>query len=279
MYKKVIKKNSKNNIVNIYNSVQECIEIENIKEWKLRTICKNHELYNNHYYEYEEIKPAYVKTKCTYCGTEFECQRWRIEKRKNIFCSKKCENEFKISNRINNKICLVCGKAFHSKPSQDSKYCSIKCHAIAKQTYMLSSNNHQFGLKGRKNASWKSDEKISYYGYKLIRKLNHPFKNEEDFVFEHRLVAEKYLLTDECSVEIDGHIYLNPQFVVHHIDFDRLNNDVNNLIIMERGEHIALHKKLKHENELKIYCNKYGLDYNTILFNKNKYKYTEQIAS
>ena len=34
-------------------------------------------------------------------------------------------------------------------------------------------------------------------------------------------------------------------YVIHHIDGDKLNNDINNLQMMERGEHISLHKKNK----------------------------------
>jgi hypothetical protein len=91
------------------------------------------------------------------------------------------------------------------------------------------------------NSSWKSDEKISVYGYRLIRCLDHPFKNGDDFVFEHRLVAEKYLLNDENSIEINGKRYLRPELVVHHIDKNKLNNSVDNLVIMTRSEHTSMH--------------------------------------
>lgn len=107
---------------------------------------------------------------------------------------------------------------------------------------MRGENNHQYGLKGYKNASWKSDTKISSYGYRLVRCLDHPMRNIDDFVFEHRLVAEAYLLTPETSIIIDGKSYLSPDYVVHHIDGDRLNNDVSNLRIMTLSEHCRLHR-------------------------------------
>lgn len=159
----------------------------------------------------------------------------------------------------------ICGKKFYRKEFQIKKnnhnYCSPECHAIAKQNYMRGENNHQYGLKGELNASWKSDEKISHYGYKLIRKIDHPFANSDGFVFEHRLVAEKYLLNNDNSVEINGTLYLHPDYIVHHIDFDRLNNDVSNLYIMKRCEHTKFHWKLRIENELKEYCRQNNLDY------------------
>lgn len=109
---------------------------------------------------------------------------------------------------------------------------------------MSGEGNHQYGLKGRDNPTWKSDEKISNYGYKLIRVLDHPFRNKKDWVFEHRLVAEKYLLNDDNSVEINGEKYLSPDYVVHHKNFDRLDNRVENLVVMTKKEHLAYHNRL-----------------------------------
>lgn len=149
---------------------------------------------------------------------------------------------------FNNCTCLVCGVKFHDKPSHikkgGGKYCSKKCHYEAKKEYMKGEKNHQFGLKGRKNASWKSDVRITSYGYRAIRDLGHPFQCDRDFVFEHRLVAEKYLLTDENSIEIDGKRYLSPDYAVHHKNFDRLDNRVENLEVMLKSEHHRLHALL-----------------------------------
>lgn len=110
---------------------------------------------------------------------------------------------------------------------------------------MTGENNHQYGLRGSLNASWKSDEKISIYGYRLIRDLTHPFANCDGFVFEHRLVAEKYLLTDENSVEINGKRYLSNDFQVHHKDHNRLNNSVDNLEVMSKSDHMHLHSSMR----------------------------------
>lgn len=48
------------------------------------------------------------------------------------------------------------------------------------------------------------------------------------------MVAEKYLLTEENSIEINGQKYLSPDYDVHHIDFNRLNNDKNNLYVLKK---------------------------------------------
>ena len=59
------------------------------------------------------------------------------------------------------------------------------------------------------------------------------------------MVAEKYLLNEENSVIIDGEKYLKPEYVVHHIDGNRRNNEVSNLVVMTRNEHTQLHMNLR----------------------------------
>ena len=193
--------------------------------------------------------------KCDNCGTNVEIRHKKRLNNKNFFCSKQCEAEFK-KNQYKQKDenyynceCPICGKKFHLKPYQLKKYkmhyCSIECHKKAKMEYMKGEKNHQYGLKGSKNASWKSDKKITNYGYIKIRCIEHPFKDCDGFVFEHRLIAEKYLLNDENSVEINGKKYLKPEYVVHHIDMNKKNNVPSNLKIMTLEEHTSLHVKRK----------------------------------
>lgn len=108
---------------------------------------------------------------------------------------------------------------------------------------MSGSGNHQYGLKGRLNDSWKSDEKITRFGYRAIRVLDHPFKTKAGFVLEHRLVAEKFLLDDKNSIVIDGKRYLKKEYAVHHKDKNRLNNSLDNLVVMLKSEHSSMHNK------------------------------------
>jgi len=109
---------------------------------------------------------------------------------------------------------------------------------------MLGEGNHQYGLKGSLNKTWKSDTKITRYGYREIRDLTHPFTTKSGFVLEHRLVAEKQLLNDKNSVVINGKYYLSKDYHVHHINFNRLDNDVNNLYVLPKGLHIKFHDSL-----------------------------------
>lgn len=192
--------------------------------------------------------------KCAVCGNDVEIRHKKRLELDNIFCSQKCCNSYKKQKREQDKsyfncICPICNKKFHLKPYRLKKYnkhyCSKECHRKAKEEYMKGEKNHQYGLKGEKNSSWKSNKKINSYGYIKIRCLEHPFKDCDGFVFEHRLIAEKYLLNKENSIEINGKLYLKSEYVVHHIDENKQNNKVENLKVMLLSEHTKFHKKEK----------------------------------
>lgn len=207
--------------------------------------------------------------KCANCNKEIEIRHKKRIELKNVFCSQKCSNEFRKTNREKDKnyfncICPICKKRFHLKPymlndGSINHYCSKECHRLAKIDYMKGNKNHQYGLKGNKNASWKSDKKITNYGYVKIRCLEHPFKDCDGFVFEHRLIAEKYLLNEENSVEINGKKYLKKEYTVHHLDENKLNNNLENLQVMTKKEHCRIHSLERSKKRFKA-VDKFSLD-------------------
>lgn len=150
------------------------------------------------------------------------------------------------SDGFYNMTCPVCGKRFHLKPYAVKRakkhYCSIACHKVAKEEYMVGKNNHQYGLRGELNDSWKGGRKLTRYGYIAVQCIGHPFAvGRGEYVLEHRLVAEKYLLTDENSVEIDGKRYLSPKYIVHHKNHVRTDNSLENLEVMLKSKHSSIH--------------------------------------
>lgn len=253
-FKKVYKIDKKGNVVKEFNSVREAILYVGLSKCTFNKRVRKGEEINGYFYKLENKEPYMKKVICEFCGKEFLCQSQRITEHKHLFCSQECATKFRKLMTKPNCVCPICGTKFHIKPSQLKKsknnYCSKECHYIAKQKYMKGNKNHQYGLKGDLNDSWTSDERISVYGYKLIRKLNHPFRNCDDFVFEHRLVAEQYYLTDYNSIEIDGKKYLKREYDVHHIDFDKLNNSPENLIVLTRSEHQKLHQMIKKKDKI-----------------------------
>jgi hypothetical protein len=86
---------------------------------------------------------------------------------------------------------------------------------------------------GAKNSRWKGGIKYHAYGYRLIASPNHPNKDKQGYVREHRLVMEGVL----------GRLLL-PTEDIHHKDGNKLNNTPDNLELFSgRREHlIARHR-------------------------------------
>ena len=171
-----------------------------------------------------------------------------------MFCSRNCQAEWTKRQHLN-MVCPVCGKRFHLKPYHINRYnkhehcCSRECLAKYRSEVYDGESNPNYGNRGSKNPLWKSDAKVSVYGYMLRRMPDHPFANCDGFVFEHRLIADQNLLTPESTIMIDGKPYLSPAYVVHHKDHNRLNNCVDNLEIMTHADHTKLHAQ-EHSKKL-----------------------------
>ena len=73
---------------------------------------------------------------------------------------------------------------------------------------------------GSKNPNWSGGRYKDKDGYIHILSSNHPYANKNGYVFEHRLVVEKYI----------GR-YLTPKEQVHHINHIRDDNRIENLIV------------------------------------------------
>src|SRR5258708_2774533 len=80
--------------------------------------------------------------------------------------------------------------------------------------------------KGIKNKGWYIDT----YGYKRIRILEHPHRDKQGYVCEHRLVMEGYL----------GR-YLKPEEKIHHINRDKLDNRIENFELHTSSSHRIKH--------------------------------------
>jgi len=79
------------------------------------------------------------------------------------------------------------------------------------------------------NISWKGGRRLNERGYVLIR-LPDYMKN--GYGYEHRIVIETSLKRK-----------LNPKEVVHHINGNRQDNRIENLLVTTQGSHLKLHKE------------------------------------
>lgn len=189
---------------------------------------------------------------CECCGKTFTVPHWRSSAR---YCSRKCSDASRVLPP--NVVCTNCGKSFRMKKYQQERYnrncgyfCSRKCFAEYKKVWFVSDNNHQYGLKGNLNSSFKNED-LKHKNHNITDILvyfpQHPYADKNGRVFRHRLVAEQNskMFNDECFEVINGITVLKRDFVVHHKDGNHNNDDISNLEVMTIGEHASLHNKLR----------------------------------
>lgn len=74
------------------------------------------------------------------------------------------------------------------------------------------------------------------YDYAVVK--NHPNATKHGYVLYHRIVMENYL----------GRL-LTDNEVVHHLDGDRHNNNIENLELMDRKKHSSMHMIEKYSDK------------------------------
>ena len=90
-------------------------------------------------------------------------------------------------------------------------------------------------FSGENNSNWKGGRNMSPYGYIYLYSPDHPYRNKDKNVAEHRLVVEKTI----------GR-YLKPTESVHHWDENVGNNETANLLVCENNSyHMLIHQRMR----------------------------------
>ena len=112
---------------------------------------------------------------------------------------------------------------------------------------------------------WNVEKVVSkgQYQYGIVK--NHPHKTKNNYVLLHRIIMENQIQR-----------LLDKEEVVHHIDYNKMNNDISNLRLMNRLEHMKLHANDKTRKYVILkcpWCNKeFELPHNkSFLCKKGKY--------
>lgn len=100
-------------------------------------------------------------------------------------------------------------------------------------------------MTGEKHFNWKGG-RIKMYGYWWIRDPNNPMATTQGYVKEHRLIMSKSVGRPLKKSEI-----------VHHINGDKEDNRIENLIIVTINTHNLIHNPKILKKCLK--CNKYSV--------------------
>lgn len=210
---------------------------------------------------WEAKKKTKILVKCAECGKEEYVSPHRAKNY--VCCSKECQakyNSKKQSQKIK-CICPVCKTEFYLKPYQyyisKTHCCSRKCCDKLKETIFQGENNHQYGLKGPLNSSFKG--KYVYTSYKKnltdveVYVPDCPVCDSRGRVKLHRLIVMENwnYFPEKYFEEKDGWHILKKGYVVHHKDWNHSNNDLSNLTIMTTIEHTKLHQKIYNDDHKK----------------------------
>lgn len=147
---------------------------------------------------------------CEQCGKQFFVPKYKINSRPTIkYCSTDCYHDASRKPTMLRE-CLQCGNEFVISPKhKDKKFCNVECACAYRREQ-------------------KRVATIGTNGYKYVWFADGSGEKEHRYLMEQHLGRK--LKKDE---------------VVHHIDGNRTNNDLGNLVVMSRGEHSALHRKME----------------------------------
>lgn len=215
---------------------------------------------------------------CNECGQEFRVPPSRAKSAR--YCSKKCadlnRSDMMPKKRVS-KRCPNCGDTFEVPESHAGrrKYCSSRC----KHTGSAYRSELAMRTTGEQNGNWKGGVVIKTDKYLYESAPHHPLASN-GYVLQHRLVMERHLReTDPASpflVKIGDNLYLSPDFIVHHKDENRQNNDIDNLQCMTPGDHVRHHQE--HKGNI-VKCGACGKDFHVPDSRKETAKYCSRVCA
>ena len=201
-----------------------------------------------------ELRPKKnrVKCKCLICGKEFEVKKSRFLNGRGKYCSKECYNNRKI---VIKRKCLYCKKPFLTTKTriEDKRgiYCSKKCFYkdpihreklskaitgkkhnektrkkiskfLEKRKYLETTRKKMSKImSGKRNPSWLGGTSFEPYGLEFNKILKEQIRKRDGYRCQQCFRHQDELYTKT------GQKYKLP---VHHIDYNKKNNDQSNLI-------------------------------------------------
>jgi hypothetical protein len=182
-----------------------------------------------------------VTIKCECCGKDFQTWPYRIKQ--NVrYCSRLCKCTASRGKVPQNRADLV-GKVFGlltvvAFEGTERGHTIWRCRCVCGQESTVRNGNLQSGsirscgclhhIRGDRSPNWRRGYTINSNGYMHI--LLDDAERTKRYEAEHRLVMAKVLGRPLTSDE-----------VVHHINRVKTDNRPENLVVLSREEHAALH--------------------------------------
>jgi len=213
----------------------------------------------------ESKKGRFWETKtCPECGKEFKSLPFRNQK----YCSLKCSNESKKGKTWDIRKCLECNKEFKAIPSKNQRFCSVKCGSI--YNCKRGKNVGKGRVVGKKYVI----KKCKYCGkeFKSLSYKNQRFCSNICGILNRTGKGKTEIKIDGRRVKVYRHLMekklgrkLKTSETIHHIDMDKMNNNIDNLYLYENE---SLHQK-GHWSIIKLI--KILLEKNIIKFENGRY--------
>lgn len=174
---------------------------------------------------------------CHQCGKEFRAERWKHQK----YCSIQCGINSLKGITYKKRICVFCNSEFKIEPWRPQKYCSKECAIKALRTGKTYEKRkclycgREFLIEPFKMKKYCSRKcmGLAYKGNRKKERNNAPQDGNGKYI--HRMVMENYLGRKLLATER-----------VHHIDMNKLNNELDNLYIYsDESQHQKGHKGLE----------------------------------
>jgi len=174
--------------------------------------------YINHQNNFHPLKKR-IKINCSWCNKEIEKTPYDMKIKNNLFCDKECHDKFQ---RGGDKIiveCEYCGKQKDITPFKYNNsttgyfFCSQKCQSSWQIDFFKACNN----------PNWKGGLSFQDYGIEFNRTLKEKIRDRDNRTCQL------------CGINEKEEVRL---LSIHHIDYDKNNNDESNLISLCTSCHV-----------------------------------------
>lgn len=195
---------------------------------------------------------GWVALVCARCGAAFKRKKSDTSRSryKTFYCSTRCTAASRLGSKYAvdpnapryYRTCEVCAVQFQVTMTRKdtARFCSRACQSNSPE-FRKEMSESQIGVK---HWRWSGGEYKGKSGYVRTKTKR---LGLEDARFSHRFVVEKAMLASVPEhpflIIVDGNKKLNPEIEVHHIDRDRANNKLSNLLAVTKYAHSQIHHR------------------------------------